>query len=308
MWTAIGLWAGAVVALACYGLLAGRLASPAIPLVLWLVALPVFYLAGLMVLCALYSGISWWWRARRPAAVRIGARGTAQLLWDEYRTLIFAAPRMMFYRALVPDPAPSRTEVPVLLVHGVLCNAGIWARMRRQLLRRGVDGVYSLSYGPPLASIETFAAQFAKKLDGVLAATNAVSAVVIGHSMGGLVIRAYLRAHGASKIARVMTIGAPHHGSMHAWMMIGTSLAQLRPGSPWLAALNAVPLDPALRVVSMWSWHDTMVSPQTSSELPGAIDVAIVGVGHNALLGDPAVFERAAAEIAAARADARRAR
>ena len=29
-----------------------------------------------------------------------------------------------------------------------------------------------------------------------------------------------------------------------------------------------------------------MVAPQTSSELPGALDVAMIGIGHNALLGD----------------------
>ena len=42
--------------------------------------------------------------------------------------------------------------------------------------------------------------------------------------------------------------------------------------------------------MSIWSWHDSMVAPQTSSELPGAVDVTIVGVGHNALLGDARVF------------------
>ena len=93
---------------------------------------------------------------------------------------------------------------------------------------------------------------------------------------------------------------------MHAWLMIGTSLAQLRPGNAWLAALNRERLDPALRFVSLWSWHDSMVAPQTSSELPGAIDVALIGVGHNALLGDGEVFDRAHAEIVAARTESRR--
>jgi hypothetical protein len=39
-----------------------------------------------------------------------------------------------------------------------------------------------------------------------------------------------------------------------------------------------------------------MVAPQTSSRLRGAIDVPLVGVGHNALLRDPAVLERIVAE------------
>ena len=93
----------------------------------------------------------------------------------------------------------------------------------------------------------------------------------------------------------------------HAWLMIGTSLGQLRPGNAWLAALNREALDPALRFVSLWSWHDSMVAPQTSSELPGAVDVAMIGIGHNALLGDAEVFDRTYAEIVAARTESRRA-
>jgi triacylglycerol esterase/lipase EstA (alpha/beta hydrolase family) len=129
--------------------------------------------------------------------------------------------------------------------------------------------------------------------------------MVVAHSMGGLVVRAYMRTYGAGKLARVLTIGSPHHGSMHAWLFVGTSLAQMRPGNAWLAALNREPIDPALRFVSLWSWHDSMVAPQTSSELPGAVDVTLVGVGHNALLGEVAVFECTQAEIAAAHREAR---
>jgi len=214
---------------------------------------------------------------------------------------------MMLYRWLVPDAASVPTDVPVLLVHGVLCNAGVWARLRRALVHRGVGGLFSLSYGPPMASIEVFADQLARKIDDVLSATGAGSTMVISHSMGGLVVRAYVRRYGIAKLARVLTIGAPHHGSMHAWMMVGTSLGQIRPANPWLVALNRERLDPALRFVSLWSWHDSMVAPQTSAELPGAVDMSMIGIGHNALLGDPEVFDHAHAEIAAARADSRRA-
>ncbi len=209
---------------------------------------------------------------------------------------------MMLYAQLMRDPAPAPVQVPVLLVHGVLCNAGVWARAARFLRDKQVAGVYSLSYGPPLASIELFAEQLARKIDGVLAATGARRVIVIAHSMGGLVVRAYLRRFGSDRLARVMSIGAPHHGSMHAWFFPGVSLAQLRPGNAWLAALNAESLDPSLRFLSLWSWHDSMVAPQTSSELPGSIDATLVGVGHNALLTDPHVFSRVLAETHDARA------
>jgi triacylglycerol esterase/lipase EstA (alpha/beta hydrolase family) len=114
-----------------------------------------------------------------------------------------------------------------------------------------------------------------------------------------------MRAHGNARIARVVTIGTPHHGSVLAWFCPGASLAQMRPGNAWLAALNDEKLDPSLRFVSLWSWHDSMVAPQTSSELPGATEVTLTGVGHNALLGDRQVFEFVSREIEEARSTAK---
>ena len=272
----------------------------------WVVGVPLVYCAIVLFLCLTYFAIAWLWRARRPPEVQLSWRGTLRLVWREYVTLLGSAPRLMFYRWLIRDPAPARVDVPVVFLHGVLCNAGVWLHMSRFLSRRGVSGLYSLSYGPPLASIDSFADQLASKIDAVRRETGASAVMVVAHSMGGLVARAYMRRHGTRGLARVVTIGTPHHGSVLAWFFYGASLAQLRPGNPWLAALNRERLDPALRFVSMWSWHDSMVAPQTSSELPGAVDVVLVGIGHNALLGDREVFERVQAEIVAARIDARR--
>jgi triacylglycerol esterase/lipase EstA (alpha/beta hydrolase family) len=270
-------------------------------IVLSLAAIPLGYLAVMLVLTAAYFALAWFFRARRPPEVRIGVRGTLRLVWREYLALAGAVPRLVLHRRLVRDSPAWGVDAPVVLVHGVLCNAGIWARFMRFLRRSGIDGVFALSYGPPLASIEDFASQLARKIDEALAATGARQVVVVAHSMGGLVTRAYLRRHGRAKVARVLTIGTPHHGSVFASCFPGVSLAQMRLGNPWLASLNATPLDPALRFVSLWSWHDSMVAPQTSSELPGAVDVPLIGIGHNALLADPQVFALALAEIVAAR-------
>ena len=301
MWPAVSLWAFNIAALAIYAALATRSVRAGSAVAPWIIGVPLLYFGAILFLCASYFAIAWIFRARRPVNVRIGWRRTLRLLWREFATLAGAPIRMMFYATLVRDPSPSAVTVPVLMLHGVLCNAGVWARLARFLREKGIAGVYSLSYGPPLASIELFAEQLARKIDGILAATGARQVIVIAHSMGGLVVRAYLRKHGRRKLARVVTIGSPHHGSVHAWLFPGVSLAQMRPGNAWLAALNAHPLDPSLRFMSLWSWHDSMVAPQTSSELPGSVDATLVGVGHNALLTDPHVFARVLAEIEAAR-------
>ena len=153
--------------------------------------------------------------------------------------------------------------------------------MRRDLAARGIAPVYTMSYGPPLASIELFADQLARKIAGIRAATGAAQVVIVTHSMGGLVARAYLRRYGGAHVRRLVTLGAPHNGSRYAWMMFGTPLAQMRPDNAFLAGLNAGTEHAAgVPVVSLWSWHDSMVTPQTSSRLPWAENIVIVGVAR----------------------------
>ena len=64
---------------------------------------------------------------------------------------------------------------------------------------------------------------------------------LVGHSMGGLVSRAYLRRYGSARVAGLVTLGTPHRGSMLAWVLGGESVSQLRPDCQWLAALNRPP-------------------------------------------------------------------
>jgi triacylglycerol esterase/lipase EstA (alpha/beta hydrolase family) len=270
----------------------------------------VLVYAGIIAaLVGVYFALSWLWRAPRPRAARIGLRGTLQLVGGEYRALFFAPWRMLFYRWLMREGGRGRrfgaaAATPVLLVHGVLCNAGVWSRMARLLRRARITPVFALSYGPPLASIDRFAEQLHAKVESVCARTGAGDLVIVAHSMGGLVTLAYLRRHGTARVRRVVTLGTPWQGSRQARTFPGTSLRQLRPGNPWLEALDVRAPAGGPPMVSIWSWHDSMVTPQTSSVLPGATNVALTGIGHNALLGDRRVARRVIAEIAIAAAQA----
>ena len=118
--------------------------------------------------------------------------------------------------------------------------------------------------------------------------------------MGGVVARAYLRRFGNARVRCLVTIGAPHHGSVHAWLAPGTCLAQIRPGNAWLAELDTAHVATATRVVSLWSRHDSMVAPQASAQLAGAENVAFVGIGHNALIDHPDIVARVISELSRA--------
>ena len=163
--------------------------------------------------------------------------------------------------------------------------------------------MYTINYGPPLAGIEHFAGQLAARIDAVRAATGAERVTLIAHSMGGLVARAYLRRFGAARVAQLITIGTPHHGSMLAWTFAGRCLAQMRPGSRWLAEINRTETAPApVPITSIWSRHDSMVAPQASAELACARNIALAGIGHNALLKSRDVMDEVARAIATGQA------
>lgn len=297
MWTAVTLWivigAGAV-ALGVGASHAVRAGTPVWP---WIVAIPGLYLGIVFLFTLVYFAIAWIRRSARPAGMRLDPRRAWRLFRREFAAIAGSAPRMMTFRAWTRDPRPAPARDPVLLLHGALCNGGVWRSMKRRLAKAGIGPLYAPSYGPPLASIDLFADQIAERIDAILAATGARQVSIVAHSMGGLVARAYLRKHGGAKVRRVITIGTPHAGSVHAWLFPGTSLGQLRPGNAWLQALPAPAPGGSPEFVSMWSWHDSMVAPQTSARLEHGRNVEVVGVGHNALLTDPEVARRVIEEL-----------
>jgi triacylglycerol esterase/lipase EstA (alpha/beta hydrolase family) len=267
----------------------------------FVIGLPLVYLAVPLLFVSIWFAIAWLFRAERPDGMRLRMRGALALFWHEFVTIAGNAPRMIFYRFLMQDPPPAPSSAPILLIHGVLCNAGVWHPFKRWLEGRGITPVYTLSYGPPLASIELFAEQAAAKIDAIVADTGANKVIAVAHSMGGLVMRAYLRRFGGAKLARLVTIATPHEGSVLAWIAFGQSIAQLRPRNPWLTELGTPDGADLPPIVSLWSWHDSMVAPQTSSRVAFGENIEIAGVGHTALLRDREVFERVLAEITKAR-------
>ncbi len=270
----------------------------------FVVGAPIAYFAPALVLVTLWFTLSWIWRTPRPPDARLGLAATLRLYMTEIWTVGVSWLLMVLHRLLIHDPVPAPAQRPVVLVHGVLVNDGVWLPLRRFLAKSGVAPIYTANYGPPLANIEWFAEQLNTRVEEIRATTGAEGVVLVAHSMGGLVARAYLRHFGAARVAKLITIGAPHHGSMLAYSFPGACLAQMRPGNPWLVELNRDESGPAqVPIVSIWSRHDSMVVPQASSVLGNAENIALVGVAHNALLGDRRVMELVAREIGSVQVD-----
>jgi triacylglycerol esterase/lipase EstA (alpha/beta hydrolase family) len=257
----------------------------------FIAAAPLVYFAPALVLAALWFALAWIWRTPRPPEARLGLAAMLRLYFTEVWTIAASWPLIALHRLLIRDPKAAAAERPIVLVHGVLVNDGVWLRLRHFLLRNDVAPVYTLNYGPPLADIDWFATQLDARIEEIRAATGAERVVLVAQSMGGLIARAYLKRFGAGRVAVLVTIGTPHHGSVLAHSFPGTCLAQMQPGNPWLAKLNrdeaaATPVP----IISIWSRHDSMVVPQASSVLACAENIALTGVAHNALIGDARVM------------------
>ncbi len=230
-----------------------------------------------------------------PAEHRLGWRAALRLFCAEFRASMLASS----WHMLRPNRRLHHAGgVPVLLLHGYGCNSGYWVHLAARLRRAGISHM-ALDLEPIGGSIDRYADRIEAALQRLCQATGARRAVIVAHSMGGLASRAYLRRHGPGRVARVITLGTPHHGTALASFGPGTNAREMRLGSPWLAALAASET-PAIRAlfVSVWSHHDNIVAPQDSSFLPGARNLAFSGVGHVALGADARILRTVMDEIA----------
>jgi triacylglycerol lipase len=192
---------------------------------------------------------------------------------------------------------------PVVLVPGYGGNAGSLAPLAARIRATGrVATVVSLP-GDGTGDLEAQA-------DAVQAAVRRVApgggtgVDLVGYSAGGVVVRLWVRRFdGAAVARRVVTLGAPLHGTRLA--ALGSALVpgacpvacqQLVPGSSLLSRLDAAPLPATLPWLSVWTADDQTVTPPDSARLTGAVNVAVqqvcadASVQHGQLPSDPLVI------------------
>lgn len=189
------------------------------------------------------------------------------------------------------QPAHPRAGAPhVLLVHGYGCNHAIWLDLTPTLARAGYC-CEAIDLEPVLGDIDTYAPQLLARMHAITARTGRAPLLVC-HSMGGLAARAAQvlatqsdRTERAPPCAGIVTLGTPHHGCALARFGQGRNAWQMRWNSPWLAALaNAETPSMRSRLVSIFSWHDSIAGPPGTSWLDGAHHLALEGIGHVSLL------------------------
>ena len=191
----------------------------------------------------------------------------------------------------VPDHVPAQRggQRGVVLVHGLFCNRGIWGPWLARL-RTGGAPFIAVNLEPLFASIDRYAAAIDSAVATMALATGQ-PVLLVGHSMGGLAIRAWLDAFGAeARVHRVITIATPHQGTWLARWAHTTNGRQMRLGSDWLRGLQAREPVSRQHVTCFFSDCDNIVFPAEVATLAGADNRHLPGTGHVQMVFHPAVF------------------
>lgn len=236
-----------------------------------------------------------WHVSRGDSAPRPGGMDLLRAWWAE----VLLVPPVFFWRQPfawreIPDftgPSPDGLR-GVVLVHGFVCNRGIWNPWLRIMRAQGRPFV-AVNLEPVFGSIDAYPARIDEAVRELQRATGKAP-VLVCHSMGGLAARAWLRsANDPSRVHHVVTIGSPHRGTWLGRFSSTHNGSQMRLASGWLAELEQwEALNPAPAITCWYSHCDHIVFPTSSGMLPGADNRLILGPAHVELAFVPEVIEQ----------------
>jgi predicted alpha/beta hydrolase family esterase len=227
---------------------------------------------------------------RRPVS-RLGLRDAIRVWWQEtWRSFtvfnIDQAWRADFpERPLVRDPH----RPAVLFVHGYMCNRATW----RRWLFGGLPerwNIATVNLEPVYGPVERYAEVLHGAIEKLRAASGTERVTLVGHSMGGLAARAYLRAHGQHAVARVVTIDTPHHGTLFARYAKGHNARQMRSASDYVRGLAQS--DEPVEFVCFASHHDNLIVPREGQVIYGSEAVWFEKIGHLAMTASDEVLAK----------------
>ena len=202
--------------------------------------------------------------------------------WGEVRSAptVFCW-RQPFFSQRWPDLLPAaQGQRGVLLVHGFVCNRGLWNPWLVRLREAGVP-VIAVNLEPVFGAIDDYVVPLGQAIEALHCATG-LAPVVVAHSMGGLALRRWwAEQRDESRVHHAITMGTPHHGTWLARFALTRNSRQMRRFSPWLRDLRArEPAGRAAHFTCFYSHCDNIVFPASMATLDGADNRHLPGVAH----------------------------
>jgi triacylglycerol lipase len=191
-------------------------------------------------------------------------------------------------------PASSLAQDPILFVHGYSESASLWNTMISRFEKDGYPSSYLSAYSYNTSQSNKVDAEKEVKshVESLLKATGATKVDIIGHSMGSLNTRWYIKfLGGESKVDDWVSLGGPNHGTETANLCPSTSCVEMRVGSTFLKELNAGDETPGtVSYGTWWSPCDEIINPDSSVALSGATNTQTACMSHAALTTDETVY------------------
>ena len=198
----------------------------------------------------------------------------------------------------------------VILLHGIARTSRSLRRLEHALRETGIETL-NLDYPSRKKQIDCLADHVHPAVSN-FAAKNKSSIHFVGHSMGGLLARAYIAKYRPANLGRVVMLGTPNGGSELADRLQDFSLYRLFYGpaglqltthsNDMLKSLPAVDyavgivagtrsVDPVASFLNLPKPNDGRVSVQ-NSKLTGMADHITVEVSHSGLLSHRGVIDQ----------------
>ena len=229
-------------------------------------------------------------------------RQLARAWWSEV-TLV---PRIFFWRLpfawnKIPDDADNalhhRGKRGVVFIHGFICNRGFWNPWLVHV-KNHRRAFVAVNLEPVFGSIDEYEPLIDLAVQQVTLATG-LPPLVVCHSMGGVVVRAWLRhAKADERVHHIITIGSPHHGTWLGRFSFMANARQMSLSNDWLLQLEAD--EPAARHTLFTCYYsncDNIVFPASNATLAGADNRLIAGAAHVALAFNQTVMRESLARI-----------
>ncbi len=199
---------------------------------------------------------------------------------------------------VAPITPPARD--PVVLVHGLGGSAADWTPVITRLKADGWTNseIVVSTYGSAVSNA-VIAAEIRDRVDSVRAATGAAKVDVVTFSMGGVSSRYYIKnLGGEGKVDAWVSVAGPNHGTETANQCAVTPCIEIRPGSTFLAALNAGDETPgSVRYATWWSPCDQTIIPNSSVVLSGAVNTETACLPHTGMFTET-IYQQVRAFIA----------
>ncbi|MEU5397916.1 alpha/beta fold hydrolase [Streptomyces sp. NPDC005963] len=220
------------------------------------------------------------------------------------RLLIRSGAALAVAVALMIPTAPTAradTRDPVLFVHGLGGAGHNWNTMIAEFVEAGWsrDRLHAMSYDSARSS-ESIAVEIRDEVNALKARTGATKVDVVGHSLGALNSRWYIKfLGGTAQVDDWVSIGGVNRGTYGALTCLLDSCREAWPGSDFLDALNGGdPTPGAVDYTTVWSSCDEAVNPDYYATLEGATNWYAGCVGHITLIFAPHVIDRTMSAVA----------